>query len=141
MTAAKVYPGVPQLLGSSFAWAGATVKCALLTQSYSSVVGTQTYYSELSSYEVVGAGYTAGGVTLAGKAITLTNSTAAYTATNPSWAGLTATLRYAVFYISTGTPSTSQLLSYMDAEVALSPNSQLFTVILPPSGVLTVQGA
>lgn len=60
-----------------------TIKVALLTSSYTPNFGTNVHWSDVSTFETSGAGYTAGGATLA-------SPTATFTAAN-SWATAAAT--------------------------------------------------
>src|SRR5579872_5252486 len=49
-----------------------TLKMMLLTSSYTPALDTDAQYSDISANEVTGTGYTAGGATLSGQAVTLT---------------------------------------------------------------------
>lgn len=93
-----------------------TDKVALLTSSYSPDYDTHDAYNDVSSFEVTGGGYTAGGVALAGKTWDYDGSTnrATLGATAVNWTGLSVTTRYAVIYKSTGTASTSKLIGLLD---------------------------
>ena len=51
---------------------GDTLKVMLLTNSYTPAPATDSVYSGISANEVSGTGYTAGGATVAGQAVTTT---------------------------------------------------------------------
>jgi hypothetical protein len=115
-----------------------TIKCMLCTVSYVPNQDTHQYKDDVTN-EVSGTGYTAGGVTLTSKTVNYNTSTNALVldAADPTWASLTVSgIRIAVFYLDTGTPSTSPLLSYMDFEAGQSPSSESFTIVLPSTGIL-----
>jgi hypothetical protein len=120
----------------------ATVKAMLCTSSYVPAQDTHRYKSSVTN-EVVGAGYTAGGVTLTGKTVTYTagTNTLALDADDPSWTGSTITARYLVFYVDTGTAGTSPLLAYVDFGADVSSTSGTFTYQIPVGGFLTVAAA
>jgi len=108
-----------------------TFKVALLTSSYTPNIDTHTFLSDVTSNEVAaGGGYTSGGVTLTGVAYTYdsTNNRSVLAADDAVWASATFTTRYAVVYKSTGTASTSPLLSYVDFGANQSPSAETFTI-------------
>jgi hypothetical protein len=121
VSTATVYTNFAKEIGDTSAGAqinlgSNTFKVALLTSSYTPARDTDQYWSDISANEASGTGYTAGGQALSGVAWTkdATNHRSVLTATNPSWSSTTITFRYAVVYKSTGTASTSPLVSYAD---------------------------
>ena len=96
--------------------AASTIKCALVTSSWTPDIDTQDFWDDIVANEASGTGYTAGGATLTGKvADQHTGLDYAYlTADNPSWVAISVTFRFAVFYVWTGVDSTSPLLLYAD---------------------------
>lgn len=116
-----------------------TVKVMLCSATYSPNQDTHQYKNSVTN-EVSGTGYTAGGATLSGKTVTYNAATNTFmmdATTDPSWATATVSgIRYAVFYIDTGSAATSPLLSYMDFETDQSVTAQLLTLVLPASGIL-----
>ena len=92
-----------------------TIKVALCTSSYTPSIDNHDYFNDITN-EVVATGYTAGGATLASKAVVQdnTNDKATFDAADVTWATSTITARYAIIYKSTGTASTSQLIAYVD---------------------------
>lgn len=112
----------------------------LCTSSYTPNQTTHKYKSAVTN-EVSGAGYTAGGATLAGKTVVTTGLTFTFDANDIVWSSSTITARYAVFYIDTGTASTSSLLCYWDFESDQISSSGNFTLTISGSGVITVTAA
>lgn len=117
-----------------------TVKVMLTTSSYAPNQTTHKYKNQVTN-EVTGAGYTAGGKTLSGKTVGATGLTYTFDADDIVWSSSTITARYAVFYIDTGTASTSPLVAYWDFESDQISSSGNFTLTISGSGVVTVTAA
>jgi hypothetical protein len=115
------------------------VKVALLSDAY---VPNQAheFFSDVSAQEVIGTGYAAGGQVLTGKTLTEINSLFKFDADNPVWA-ITGSMsaRYAVFYIDTGVPGTSRLLSFFKFPVLRTTINNNFTLEIPDTGILSLQ--
>ncbi len=93
----------------------ATVKVLLLNNTYLLDKDIHAFRSDLTG-EITGAGYTAGGATV-GTITTVydaANDRAQVDGADVTWTALSATFRYAVMYLDTGTPTTSRLLQCMD---------------------------
>lgn len=116
-----------------------TIKVALLSSSYTPNQDTDDYWNDVSSYEVTGTGYTAGGATLANKSVTYTSGTnvTKFDADDVSWTSSTITARYAVIYDSTGTASTSALIGYVDFGSNQSSSSGTFSIVWDAAGIFT----
>lgn len=114
-------------------------KVALLASSYTPNFGTHAAFSDLSTAEVSGAGYTQGGVALTSRAVAYNAATKTMTlsAQPVSWTALTATCRYAVIYKATGTSSTSKLIGLIDFGQDRTYAGEPLQVSFP-SGVLTI---
>lgn len=119
-----------------------TVKAMLCTSVYTPNQDTHRYKSSVTN-EVVGTGYTAGGVTLTTKTAVYTagTNTLALDADDPSWTGSTITARYLVFYVDTGSSATSPLLAYVDLGADVSSTNGTWTYQIPAAGLLTVTAA
>jgi len=115
-----------------------TIKCALLTSSYTPNQNTHEFWSDVSAQEVSGTNYTAGGTALGSKTLSASGTTTTLDAADPSWANSTITARYAVFYKDTGTASTSPLIAYADFGSNISSTNGTFTVVLNASGLATI---
>lgn len=140
---AKVYGLAQQSLANKeIDFDSDVVKVMLCTSSYSPNQDTHRYKSDVTN-EISGTGYTAGGATLASK--TVSYDTASKTLTldsaDPAWTASSLTARYAVFYISTGTDSTSPLLCYWDFGADVTSTSGTFTLTLAAGGLLTLTAA
>lgn len=108
-----------KILDNDIDFAADTIKCTLHT-GYTPNIDTHDNWDDVSATEYsTGAGYTAGGVTLGSKTVTVdtTNDQTDVDAADPSWTGLGPlspdTPSHAIFWKDTGTPSTSPLLCYM----------------------------
>lgn len=79
----------------------ATIKAALLTSAWTPNMATQSLWGDISANEVAnGNGYTAGGNTMTGLAVSQTGGVGKFAGTVPSWtaSGAGITCRYAAFY-------------------------------------------
>lgn len=116
-----------------------TIKVALVTSSYTPDQDAHDFFDDITN-EVVGTGYTAGGATLAGKAVTQdnTNDLAKFDATDVTWSTATITARGAVLYKSTGTDSTSPLIAYIDFGADKSSVAADFKIEWHSDGILTL---
>lgn len=117
-----------------------TIKVALLTSSYTPSQDTHDYFNDVSTYEVSGTGYTAGGNTLASKTATYDSGTNVIVldAADTTWASSTITARYAVIYDSTGTASTSALIGYVDFGSDQSSTNGNFTITWDSTGIVRI---
>jgi len=117
-----------------------TIKVCLLTSSYTPDQDAHDFYNDVSTYEVTGTGYTAGGAALSTKTATYNSSTNTWTfdADDTTWSSSTITARYAVVYKSTGTPATSALLAYYDFGSNQSSSGGAFTIQWNASGLVTI---
>lgn len=106
----------------------ATVKCALMS-GYTPSQAANTRWSDVSTNEITGTGYTAGGNTVA---VTVTNDTTNHrlTLTFPqtTWTNSTLSATRAVCYVSTGTGSTSPLIFQNDFGTTVTTSSGTFTL-------------
>lgn len=116
-----------------------TIKCALVTSSYTPDKDAHDFFDDVTN-EVSATGYTAGGATLANKAVTQdnTNDLAKWDADDPSWAASTITARGAVVYKSTGTAGTSRLICYIDFGQDYTSANGTFSIVFSSSGILTL---
>lgn len=115
-----------------------TIKCALLTSSYSPDIDNNKFFSDVNANESSGTNYTAGGMTMA--SITITeddvNNYGVFGAANVSWPTSTiANARYAVIYKSTGSASTSPLMCVIDFGSTQSSSGSTFTIQWNASGI------
>jgi hypothetical protein len=92
-----------------------TIKVALVTSIYTPDQDAHDFFDDITN-EVSGTGYTAGGASLANKAVTAdnTDNEGVFDADDVTWGSSTITARGAVLYKSTGTASTSPIIAYID---------------------------
>ena len=114
-----------------------TIKVMLATSAYTPNQSTHKYKSAITN-EVSGAGYTAGGATLTSKTVGASGLTYTFDAADITWSSSTITARYAIFYVDTGTASTSPLLCYWDFGQDEISSSGNHTLTLSGSGIFTV---
>lgn len=116
-----------------------TIKCMLVTDSYTPDQDAHDYVDDVTN-EVSGTGYTAGGATLASKAVTQddTDDLAKFDAADVTWSSSTITARAAVLYQDTGTPSTSLLIAYIDFGEDRSSINADFKIEWHADGILTL---
>lgn len=121
----------------------ATIKCTLHT-GYTPNIDTHDNWDDVSATEYgTASGYTAGGVTLASKTSTVdtTNNQVDVDAADPSWSSLgplsPATPSHAIFWVDTGTPSTSALICYMELGTTAT-NGSNYTLQLNAGGLFTL---
>jgi len=96
-----------------------TIKMALLANTYTfNALARRTHdmWDDVVAHEVVGAGYVAGGATLAGKSASQddANDRGLFDANDVTWATSTISARYAMIYKSTGVAGTSPLVRCID---------------------------
>lgn len=114
-----------------------TIKVALLTSTYTPNAA-HVFYSDLTNEVANGNGYTTGGATLGGKAVTYSGGTTTFDATDATWTTSTITARYAVVYKSSGVGTTSPLLFLYDFGSDKSSSGGTFTVAWNASGLATL---
>ena len=116
-----------------------TIKIALVSSSYTPDKDAHDFFDDVTN-EVSGTGYTAGGATLANKAVTQdnTNDLAKWDADDPSWSSSTITARGAVIYKSTGTAGTSRLICYIDFGQDYTSSNGTFSIVFHANGILTI---
>jgi hypothetical protein len=107
-----------------------TLKFALYTGN-ATLDSTTTVYT--TSNEVVGAGYTAGGVTLTGVVLTLSGTTAYLTFDNPTWSGASFICRGALVYNSSKADRSIAVIDFGDDKTASGP----FVVNMPVATATT----
>jgi hypothetical protein len=108
-----------------------TMKIALYTNS-ATLNATTTAYS--ATNEVVGTGYTAGGNTLTGNAISSNGTTAWITFSDSSWTTATITARGALIYDSTKSNAAIAVLDFGADKVS---TAGTFTVQMPVAAAST----
>lgn len=116
MATATVYNSFKQkIMNGSIDLDTDTIKVALCTSSYTPDIDAHDNFDDITA-EVVGTGYTAGGATLTGTAVTVdnTDNEGVFDANDVSWTTATFTYRYAIIYKAGAGASTSPLIGYID---------------------------
>jgi len=116
-----------------------TVKLMLVTSAYVPNIDTHAKRSDITN-EVVGTGYTAGGVTLANKTVTVNNTTdrSVFDADDVTIPDATITARGAVLYKSRGGAATAdELIGYLDFLVDKTSGGGNFDITFDAAGILT----
>lgn len=116
------------------------IKVAMLTSAYVPNQDTHAFFSDLTN-EIVGTGYTAGGIALATPTITYTGATNVLklSGSNVSWATSTLTSRFAVVYDSSGgSAATNCLLTCVNFGADVSSSGSTFTITWDALGIAQV---
>lgn len=115
-----------------------TIKIALVTSSYTPNQDSHDFFDDVTN-EITGTGYTAGGATLT---VTTsqddTDNEGVFDATDATWSTSTLTAAGAVIYKSTGTPSTSPLICYLDFGGNVTSTAGTFTVTFAAEGIINI---
>src|ERR1700757_3578112 len=115
-----------------------TIKCALVSSSYTPNQATDEYWSTPQAYEISGTGYTTGGITLTSVTSSLVSGVWTFNAANISWTSATFSANYAVIYDSTpGTAATDPLIGYINFGTTESPSAGTLSISWA-SGIGTV---
>lgn len=116
-----------------------TIKIALVTSTYVPSADNHDFFNDITN-EVSGAGYTAGGATLASKTVTQdnTNDKAVFDAADVTWTTSSITARGAILYKSTGVSSTSPLIGYIDFGADKTSDGGTFQITISTSGLLNI---
>lgn len=140
VTAKVYYAAITALANKEIDWGTDTIKCALLTSSYTPSQSTHNYFDDVSSAEVAsGGGYTTGGATLASKTEAYSSNVKQFDAADVTWSTSTITARYAVVYVDTaGASSTDPLICYVDFGQDVSSSGGSFTITWDATGIFTV---
>lgn len=110
-----------------------TIKLMLVTSTYVPNIDTHTKRSDITN-EVVGTGYTAGGVTLANKTVSVNNTTdrGVFTADPIDITTATITARGCVLYKSRGGASSAdELIAYGDFGSDITSTNGTFAITAP----------
>lgn len=129
------------VLNKEVDWDSDTIKVMLLSSSYTPNQDTHDYLDDVSTYQVTGTGYTAGGATLTSKTVTYdaATNTTVLDAADVTWASSTITARYAVVYDDTpASNATKPLIGYVDLVSDQASNNGNFTIEWDASGIMRI---
>ena len=119
---------------------GSAIKVALLNSTYTPDQDAHDNFDDVSSNEITGTGYTAGGasLTLIDPSVDAATNETRMDANDVSWANSTITARYAVIYNASGTPSASTLIGYVDFGEDVISSGAAFDIAWAASGIFKV---
>ena len=106
-----------------------TIKVLLVT-GYTINIDSHDFYSDVSAYEVVGTGYTIGGIALSGRGLPRdnVNDRTEFSASDVTWSSSTITANGAIVYKYSGDMGTSPLIVYIDFGVSKSTTGTDFKI-------------
>lgn len=139
MATAKVYgPAALSGFNKEIDWDTDVVKAALVGAAYVPNQDTHRYWSDVVANEITGTGYTAGGHTVTGAVASYdaATNTVTLTCANPVWSTATVAFQFIVFYVSTGTDSTSPLVCYVPYDTVQSCTALNVNVLIPAAGLV-----
>ena len=113
---------------------GDTIKVALLNNSHA-FSAANSVWGNISANEISGAGYSAGGATLAGQAVSMAANTATFDGTDVSWTAATFTCYHVVVYDTT---NTSSLMVSIDLGGAQTVTAGTFSVEWNSNGIISL---
>lgn len=115
-----------------------TFNVMLLTNSYTPS-DSHRYQSDISTYEVVGAGYAAGGAALPAPSTSYTSNTLTFNGGNLSWSNSSIAARYAaIIDVTPGSASTNPVIGYIDLGQVVSDTNGLFQINWNVSGIFQI---
>lgn len=115
--------------------AGDALKMALIKSGMAGTYGAaSTNYSNLTTDEASGTGYTAGGAAMSNSGVTTTGTTAIADFGNVSWAGVTVSAAGCMMYNSS---KTNKGIAVWDFGGTQSVTAATFTITMPASGAAT----
>lgn len=119
--------------------AGSNLKVMLLSDSHTQDPDTQEFIDDVSTNEISGSGYSAGGATVSSPVsqVDHSNDIGKLDANDVTWSGLTADFRYAAVYIDSGDDTTSRIIAIYDLG-AQSVSGANYTIQWGSNGLLTI---
>lgn len=111
-----------------------TIKIMLLNNSHS-FTATHNQKSEIVANEITGTGYSAGGATLASKAVTQA-ATTKWDANDPQWTSSTFSAYHGVIYDDTTT--NDDLICSLDFGGEQTVSNGTFTIVFDSAGIITL---
>jgi hypothetical protein len=123
-------------------WVDDIVRAVLLTSAYTPNQDTNQYWADISTHEFSGGSYSAGGISLANKAVTQdnTNDRAVLDSDDVQFTGITGTFRYVALVQWTGVAATSRLIRLIDPEGAnITLTVGTYDLTVPVGGWISLQ--
>lgn len=123
------------LIGAGINWTSDTLKVALLGSGYTPNLNVDHVWSDISSNEVSGTGYTAGGAALGSTTQSISGGVLTLGGANTVWSSSTITANYAVIY---DTSVSNKLLVIVEFGGSVSSTAASFTIAWNASGIVTM---
>lgn len=129
-----------QAFSGAVDWPGGVIKVALLADTYIPDQNAHVYWSDVSTHEVTGTNYTAGGATIANASVTIntSNNSVVLDGDAVSWPESTITARHVIIYQDTGTATTSVLCGFADLGENKSSSNGDFNLNWSASGIFEI---
>lgn len=110
----------------------------LVSNTYTPNIDSHTRRADVTSYEVSGTGYVAGGAKITGLTVTQDNSGDAgvWDGADVAWNSSTITARGAIIYKSTGNAANDNLVCYFDFGSDQSSSNGTFALAWSSSGIM-----
>ena len=117
-----------------------TIKVMLLDDNHTQDQDAHEFIDDVSTNEVSGTGYTAGGAAIGSKVVSQddTDNEGVFDGADVTWSSSTITARYAAIYKDTGTPATSPLIAILDFGENKSSSNGNFTIQWNAEGILNL---
>lgn len=112
-----------------------TAKVMFLSDAYVLDQDAHDYVNDVSANEVTGTGVSAGGVALSSPTTAIDAATNTVSLSGGNISGINVSACYAVLYVSTGTPSTSPLMTITDLSEGNGANVTVTGVTWNASGI------
>lgn len=136
---ATLYGGFLESLGNKQINLNSDTFNVMLLGSGYTPLDSHRYQSDISSNEISGTGYTAGGQALTGVSVSYTSDTLTFAATNLSWTSSTITAWYAAIVdVTPGSSSTNPLIGYVSFGQAESDTNGTFEINWNAAGIFQV---
>lgn len=117
---ANQYPlGIAACLTGDIDLNSDTIKAAIVGSGFS-FNNAHQFWSEVSTHEISGTGYTAGGATVTGVTVTVSGDIVTVTCDDVTWPSSTLTGRGVVLYKATGAAGTSRLIAVQLSDTDIS---------------------
>ena len=137
MATSFIYTYAPvHALSATLNYASGTIKCALLDNTYTPNQDTHVFVSDLSG-ELTDGSYSRKTLTGTSLSTDVDTNTTSLLADSPVFTGLAVAFQYVVFFLSTGTDSTSGLIALVDytTDQNTSPPMDVTVTISPTTGI------
>ena len=136
----QAYGGVSAGTAPNIDYLSDAIKCALTTSAYTADLDAHDFFDDVTN-EITGTGYSAGGVTLGTKVLSITGgtNTIMFDAADAAWTASSFTAAFGVIYDSTpGTAGTNPLLWLIDFGGDQTVTAGTFTIQFNAAGIATI---